>query len=61
MKYDFTGSDDYAKDCFKGRRMARHFLRDAHPIKLPHLVETMPRPLSGVAIGFLTVIAQAAQ
>lgn len=58
---DFSGTGDYEADCRKGRQMAIRFLVEDHAqVRLPHVVEAMERPLSGVAIAFLALIAERA-
>ena len=56
---------DYGKDIDAGQRLALEWLSyEAQPVSGPILnliVEDMPRPLTGVEIGFLSVVTAAAQ
>jgi hypothetical protein len=59
---------DHGEDCRTGDRYALTYLRfeaaldhNLHPFILPWIVRDMPRELTGIEIGFLTIIDAAAQ
>ncbi len=63
-----TATDDYGEDCRTGDGHALTYLRfeaaldhNLHPFILPWIVRDMPRELTGIEIGFLTIIDAAAQ
>jgi len=64
--WDPDRSGDYAKDCLAGRRHAEDVLKFAsetgNVAVLPWIIAAMPRDddMSGVEIGFLTALAEAA-
>jgi hypothetical protein len=54
---------DYGADCEIGTRLGLEYLayQNSHEAScLQHIVEDMPRDLTGVEIGFLTIVAHAA-
>jgi hypothetical protein len=58
-------SGDYGKDCETGRRLALEYLAleeedTGGPGHLQHIVMDMPRALTGIEIGFLTMVSYAA-
>ena len=63
-----TPTGDYGEDCRSGDRYALTYLRfeaalnhNLHPFILPWIVSDMPRELTGIEIGFLTIVDAAAQ
>jgi hypothetical protein len=63
-----TSTDDYGEDCRTGDRFALTYLRfeaaldhNLEPFILPWIIRDMPRELTGIEIGFLTIIDAAAQ
>jgi hypothetical protein len=60
-----TATGDYGRDCKIGRALALEYLamEEANPDgpgDLPKIVNDMPRPITGVEIGFFTFVAYAA-
>lgn len=58
-------SGDYGKDCKAGEQFAIEYLAydeaSRSPSILSLIVEDMPRPLTGLEIGFLSIVAVAAR
>lgn len=59
--WNVQGSDDYGKDCNLGTRLALEFLDYEETNEgcsiLQWIVGDMPRPLTGIEIGFLTLVS----
>jgi hypothetical protein len=58
-----TPSGDYGADCELGQRLALEYLafqEAADGSSLQHIVADMPRELTGVEVGFLTMVSFAA-
>jgi hypothetical protein len=54
-------SGDYGKDCVTGRALALEYLAtDGGPCPLQWIVIDMPRALTGIEVGFLTMVSYAA-
>ncbi len=55
---------DYVEDCDTGQRLALEYLRfiaAGNVPDLPAIVGDMPRPLTGIEVGFLSLVGSAAQ
>jgi hypothetical protein len=63
--WNVTPTGDYGRDCKIGRALALEYLameeaNPGGPGDLPKIVGDMPRPLTGVEVGFLAMVAYAA-
>jgi hypothetical protein len=63
--WNVTPTGNYGEDCCIGRRLALEYLAfeesdDQGPGYLQKIVEDMPRELTGVEVGFLTMVSYAA-
>lgn len=57
------GTDDYWADCDRGARLGLEYVasrKTGSGTILQHIVKAMPRDLTGVEIGFLSVVERAA-
>ncbi len=63
--WNVTPTGNYGRDCVIGRALGLEYLAMEEadtrgPGWLPMIVADMPRPLTGVEVGFLTMVAYAA-
>jgi hypothetical protein len=63
--WNVTPTGDYGPDCKIGRALGLEYLAfeeadTGGPGHLPKIVAVMPRPLTGVEVGFLTMVSYAA-
>lgn len=55
-----TPTGDYEADCSQGRALAKEFSAYGQPALLGQIVKQMPLHHTGIEVGFLSAVAQAA-